>query len=77
MLQYPVFISAQHEDGRREQSNLKIVAASPNDAIELALQQYLPRFGGEDGWRIATVVDELRATAPDEKSGLNQPEFDD
>lgn len=68
MLRYPVFISAQHEDGRHEQSNLKVVAASPDDAVELALQQYLPRFGGEDGWRIATVVDELMATDLDEEA---------
>jgi len=69
LLKYPVFISAQHEDGRHEQSNLKVVAESPNDAIEFALQYYLPRFGGEDGWRIATVVDELMATAPDDETG--------
>jgi len=70
MLSYPVFISAQHEDGRREQSNLKVVAANPDDAVEQALQQqYLPCFGGEDGWRIATVVDELMATAPDDEAG--------
>ena len=69
MRKYPVFISAQHEDGRREQSNLKVVAASSDDAVEQALKQYLPRFGGEDGWRIATVVDELMATdAEEEKS---------
>lgn len=69
LLEYPVFISAQHEDGRREQSNLKVVAESPDDAVEAALQQYLPRFGGEDGWRIATVVDELMATDPDDEAG--------
>ena len=69
MLKYPVFISAQHEDGRREQSNLKVVAESARDAHELAYQYYLPRFGGEDGWTIAAVVDELMATDPDDESG--------
>ena len=68
MLKYTVFISAQHEDGRSEQCDLKITAANAEEAIEQALQQYLPRFGGEDGWRIATVVDELMATDAEEES---------
>lgn len=66
MLKYPVIISAQHEDGRQEQSNLKVTAANPDEAIEQALKEYLPRFGGEDGLRIAAVVDELMATDPHE-----------
>ena len=68
MLRYPVFISAQHEDGRREQSNLKVIAASPDEALNQAIAQFLPRFGGEEGWTIAGVVDELMATDPEEES---------
>lgn len=69
MLKYPVYISAQHEDGRRDQSDVWIKAASPDEAIELALKQYLPRFGGEDGWRIGAVVNELQAVPPDYEVG--------
>ena len=68
MLRYPVFISAQHEDGRREQSNLKVVAASPDDAVEQAFLQCQPRYAGQDGWRLAVVVDELIATDGEEES---------
>lgn len=68
MLEYPVFMSALHEDGRREQSNLKVVAENSKDAHELAYQYYLPRFGGEDGWTIAAVVDELGATEPEQEN---------
>ncbi len=69
MLKYPVFISAQHEDGRRDQSDVWITAASPDEAIDQALKQYLPRFGGEDGWRIGAVVSESQAIAPDAELG--------
>jgi hypothetical protein len=69
MLSYPVYISAQHEDGRRELSDVWVTAASPDDAIEKALQQFLPRFGGEEGWRIGAVVNELQAIDPNEDVG--------
>jgi hypothetical protein len=46
MPKYPFFISALHEEGQREQCDLEVFGASPDDAVERALQQYLPRFGG-------------------------------
>lgn len=64
MLKYPVFINAQHEDGRREQSNLMVIAPNPDEALNQAIAQFLPCFGGEQGWTIAGVVDELMATNP-------------
>lgn len=68
MLKYPVFMSALHEDGRRDQAELKVVAESVRDAHEQAYKYYLPRFGGEDGWTFAAVVDELNATDPEKES---------
>lgn len=68
MPRYPVFFAAQHEDGRLEQFNLTVEAASPDDAMEQAFLQYQPRYADEDGWRLAVVVDELMATDGEEES---------
>ena len=68
MLGYPVFIAAQHEDGRLEQFSLTVEATSPDDAMNRALLQYQPRYAGEEGWRLAAVVDELMATDGEEAS---------
>lgn len=66
MLRYPVFIAAQHDDGRLEEFNLKVEAANPDDAMDKAFHQCQPRYIGQDGWRIAIVVDELMATDGEE-----------
>jgi len=63
MFKYPVFVIAQNEDGSRESFHLTVISATPEDALEQAIQQYLPRYREQEGWRIVAAVDELRATA--------------
>ena len=57
----------QRWDGPTETFNIVVKAATPDDAMEEAFQQFSPRYQGE-GWRIVTVVDELRATDDEEES---------
>lgn len=68
MLQYPVFFVAKHEDGRQEDFDLTIKAASVEDAMDQTYKIYLPRYKGEEGWQLVVVVDESRATDDEERA---------
>ena len=62
MKRYPTIVIAQHETGGMEKFNLSVVAATPQEAMEEAYNQFDPRYPGQDGWRVVVLVDQLMAS---------------